>query len=106
MDLSDCLTDLWDVLRNCDTIYTIVRNDALAQAKIEQYENALRDMEYEDVSAKTRKWSLPMFYRLPLRFEELTYGELADYIRKNIFPELLGEEKKYEKSSRRNHPAD
>ncbi len=90
LDLSDCLMDLWEVLQSCDVIYTIIRDDQLALAKVEQYEKALESMKYEDITAKTKKWNLPIFKKLPLRFEELTYGELAGYIKTKVFPELFG----------------
>lgn len=90
LDLSDCMQDLWEVLQNCDAVYTIVRDDSLAQAKMEQYEKALESMKYEDIMAKTKKWCLPIFRQLPLKFEELTYGELAGYIKREIFPDLFG----------------
>ncbi len=90
LDLSDSLLDLWEVLQNCDHIYTIVREDALAEAKIEQYERALEDMQYGKITEKTKKWNLPIFRQLPLHFGELTYGELAGYIKKEIFPDLFG----------------
>lgn len=35
---------------------------------------------------------LPLFRKLPMHFGELTYGDLAAYIRKEVFPELLGKE--------------
>lgn len=35
---------------------------------------------------------LPLFRKLPMHFEELTYGDLAAYIRKEVFPELLRKE--------------
>lgn len=92
LDLSDGILDLWDVLRECDYIYTISREDGMALAKIEQYERALESMDYGDVTAKTTKWKLPTFKQLPLRFEELTYGELAGYIKSNVFPDLFGKE--------------
>ncbi len=92
LDLSDCLMDLWEVLQSCDVVYTIVRDDPLALAKVEQYEKALESMKYEDITAKTQKWNLPVFKKLPLRFEELTYGELAGYIKTKVFPQLFGEE--------------
>ena len=90
--LSDSLLDLWEVLKNCDHIYTIVREDPLATAKIEQYEKALESMQYGDIASKTRKWELPVFRKLPLQFEELTYGDLAGYIKKEVFPDLFGAE--------------
>lgn len=90
LDLTEGVLDLWDVLRSCDRVYTISRDDGLAKAKIEQYERALEAMDYGDISAKTTKWKLPIFQELPARFEELTYGELAAYIKRQVFPELLG----------------
>lgn len=91
LDLTDGIMDLWDVLRGCDYVYTIIREDGLSMAKVEQYEKVLEGMTYEDISAKTVKWKLPVFKKLPIRFEELTYGELAAYIKSQVFPKLLGE---------------
>lgn len=91
LDLSDCLMDLWEVMQNCDHIYTIIREDPLAMAKIEQYEKALESMKYGDITSRTRKWKLPVFRQLPQHFGELTYGELAKYIKKEVLPDLLGE---------------
>lgn len=92
LDLSDCVMDLWEILKHCDRVYTITRNDSIAAAKIEQYEKVLESMQQQSVLTKTRKWELPLFKKLPLRFEELTYGDLAGYIRKEVFPDLFGEE--------------
>lgn len=91
LDLSDYLTDLWEILQHCDYIYTIVRDDALARAKIEQYETILEHLEYEEIKSKSRKWTLPIFKQIPMRFEELTYGDLAGYIKREVFPDLLEE---------------
>lgn len=90
LDLSDCLLDLWEILQNCDQIYTIVREDPLAAAKMEQYEKALESMKYGEITSKTKKWKLPVFKQLPLHFGELTYGELAGYIKREVFPDLFG----------------
>lgn len=90
LDLSDSLMDLWDILQICDHVYTIVRQDGLAAAKIEQYEKALESMQYGEITAKTKKWNLPVFRQLPVHFEELTYGELAGYIKREVFPDLFG----------------
>lgn len=92
LDLTDSVMDLWDILRESDVVYTITRGDGVAMAKAQQYESALESMEYGDVTAKTVKWKLPIFKQLPERFEELTYGELASYIRSKVFPDLLGVE--------------
>lgn len=91
LDLTDGVMDLWEVLRGCDYVYTIAREDGLSIAKIEQYEKVLNKVGYGDINAKTIKWKLPIFKQLPVRFEELTYGELATYIKLNVFPELFKE---------------
>ncbi len=91
LDLSDGVADLWDILRKCSYIYTISRDDGLAMAKIDQYEKALEYMNYGDINVKTTKWRLPIFKELPARFEELTYGDLAVYIKNQVFPDLLRE---------------
>lgn len=91
LDLGEGLQDLWEVLRSCSHIYTITREDGLAMAKIDQYEKILETMQYGDISAKTTKWKLPVFRELPKNFEELTYGELAAYMKKKVLPELLPE---------------
>lgn len=91
LDLSDGLVDLWEILRGCSVVYTITRRDGIAMAKMEQYEKALQFMEYNDVLLKTQKIQFPIFHEIPFRLEELTYGELAAYIRQEILPEIRKE---------------
>ena len=79
LDLSDCVQELYEVLRSCGRIYTIVREDAFATAKLARYEEALGKREYEDVLQKTKKWHLPVFARLPGDLNHLTGGEPAQY---------------------------
>lgn len=91
LDLTDILMDLWEVLKNCDYIYTIARDDGMAMAKLEQYERMLESMDCREISAKTTKWKLPVFKQLPVSFDELTYGELSGYIKKEVLVQLLEE---------------
>ena len=39
LDLSDAIQGLYDILRLCDMVYTLGREDGFSMAKIEQYEN-------------------------------------------------------------------
>lgn len=80
LDLSDCVQGVYEILRRCSRIYTIVREDAFAQAKLAQYEEQLVQLEYEDILQKTKKCFLPVFQRLPRDLCRLTTGELAEYI--------------------------
>ncbi|MDO4292298.1 MAG: hypothetical protein Q4C65_03605 [Eubacteriales bacterium] len=82
LDLSDGLQGLFDILRRCTRIYTIVREDAFAAAKLGQYETALREAEYGDVLERTRRVRLPAFSQLPRDLNHLCSGELADFIGK------------------------
>lgn len=88
LDMTDGMLDLWEVLRFCDIVYTISRNDAFALAKIEQYEKALTRAEYADVLEKTKKCKLPIFQNLPQNFEELTHSELASFLKERIVPDI------------------
>ncbi|MED9904436.1 MAG: hypothetical protein UFG06_09650 [Lachnospiraceae bacterium] len=88
LDLSESIQGTFEILRMCDKIYTIIREDEHARTKLAQYEELLCAYEYEDVLEKTRKQLLPQFTRLPERIEQYTGGELADYIRKLIREDL------------------
>lgn len=81
LDLSDVVQGLFDILRRCTRIYTIVREDGFASAKMEQYEALLGRMEYDDVLSKTKKFQLPVFTKLPQGLERMTTGELAEYVK-------------------------
>lgn len=88
LDLSESIQGTFELLRMCDRIYTIVREDEQARAKLAQYEELLRSYEYGDVLEKTSKQLLPRFTRLPERIEQYTGGELAEYIRRLIKEDL------------------
>ena len=94
LDLSESIQGTFEMLRMCDKIYTIVRDDEQAMAKITQYEELLLAYEYEDVLEKTQKKNLPCFTGLPERMEQYSSGELAAYIRKMILEDL---EEKWQK---------
>ena len=84
LDLSENIQGLFDILRICSKVFTLVRDDPVAQSKINQYEQVLALYEYEDVLDKTLKYNLPLFRRLPDQIEQFTRGELADYVRSVI----------------------
>jgi len=81
LDLSENIQGLFEILRACDHIYTMVLEEPGALQKINAYEQLLLLQEYPDVKEKTSKCKLPVFRRLPEHLEQYTKGELADYIR-------------------------
>lgn len=95
LDLSEGLQGVFDLLRLCDRIYTIVCDDRPAGSKVDQYEHLLRVQEYEDVLEKTKKQRLPHITELPGQIEQYTRGALADFVKRLVREDLevnFGEE--------------
>ncbi len=88
LDLSENIQGTFELLSICDRIYTIIKEDEKARAKLAQYEELLQSFEYNEVLNKTSKQLLPHFTKLPERLEQYTRGELAEYIRKLIKEDL------------------
>lgn len=88
LDLSESIQGLFDILKRCNRVYTIVREDGFAQAKQEQYEELLACLKCQDILEKTRKCRLPLFRSLPAGLENLTRGELAGVVGKLIEEDL------------------
>lgn len=88
LDLSDAVQGLFDILRLCDVVYTLSREDGFAMAKIAQYEEVLRKSNYEDIWKKTKHCTIPAIKNLPPGLLQLTYTELAEYVRERIEEDL------------------
>lgn len=81
LDLSESMQGVFDILRSCTKVFTLVKEDDVAQGKLLQYEQMLALYQYEDVLQKTCKCMPPKLPRLPKEIEEYTKSELADYVR-------------------------
>ena len=79
LDLSEGIRGLFEILRRCARIYTVVREDGFAAAKLAQYEDTLEKSEYRDVRERTRRVRLPVFSQLPRDLNHLDSGELAEF---------------------------
>lgn len=90
LDLSEQMNGLFEILRECCRIFTIIKEDGFAEAKLRQYEALLQSMHYEDIAVKTKRQSLPFFQRIPGDLHQLTHGELAGYVKKMIEEEVYG----------------
>lgn len=90
MDLSESLQGLFDILRYCVKIFTLVKRERIAQGKLLEYERLLHDYAYEDVLQKTCQCVLPQIHRVPEELEQYTRGEMADFVRRYV-RELEGE---------------
>ena len=85
LDLSENLQGMFELLRLCSRVYTIVKEDAAAQGKILQYEQLLQLQHCEDVKKRTSKCLLPIFRKLPDTMEQYTKGELAEYVKELLY---------------------
>ncbi|MDD2969023.1 MAG: hypothetical protein PHT21_05600 [Lachnospiraceae bacterium] len=90
-DLSDNLQGLFQILEQCERVYTITREDGISLAKINQYERLLSETEYRGIIEKTKHFKFPEFRSIPNEIEQLPFCELAKYI-KIIIKEDLDEQ--------------
>lgn len=90
LDLDDGIDGLFDLLKNCQKIYTITKEDPFAQAKLGQYERMLQHEELEEISEKTVKCRFPIFRQLPDSLDMMTHGELAGYVKSIIKEDIYG----------------
>lgn len=88
LDLSDAVQGLFDILRLCNVVYTLSREDGFAMAKIAQYEEVLKKCSYEDIWQKTKHCIIPEIKNMPAGLLQLTFTELAEYIREKVLEEL------------------
>lgn len=90
LDLDDGIDGLFDLLKSCQKIYTITRDDPFAQAKLGQYERILQQGDMGDISEKTVKCRFPIFQQLPESLDMMTHGELAGYVKSIIREDIYG----------------
>ena len=90
LDLSESTDGLFSILRECEQIFTIVRDDEWSRAKVTAYEQLLQSGGCEDIAAKTRRCRFPIFRELPAALENLTHGEMEDKVRKIMEEEGYG----------------
>ncbi len=84
LDLSESIQGLFEVLRLCTKVFTLVKEDAIAKCKLMQYERMLELCEYEDVLHKTQKCKFPHINKIPTEIEHYTKGELWQYVKKQV----------------------
>lgn len=53
LDLNEAVAGIWDILRQCKKVYTCLPEEEAAAAKYRHYEYLLKELEAEDILAKT-----------------------------------------------------
>lgn len=84
LDLGDQMQGLVEILSLCDRIYTICKPDGVATAKLAAFEENVKASGKEEILAKMVKCRLPVLKHMPQRAEELTYSQLADYMKNKL----------------------
>lgn len=91
LDLDEGIDGLFDLLKNCQKIYTITREDPFASAKLRQYEQMLQFHNLDEIAERTVKCRFPIFQELPASLDMMTHGELAGYVRAIVREDIYGE---------------
>lgn len=81
LDLSESISGLLGVLRMCNRVYSLVKEDSMAQNKISQYEKLLVNLEYEDLLKKEKRIITPEFKVMNIYPEELAYSQMGKYVK-------------------------
>ena len=84
LDLSESIRGIFEVLRMCDRIYTLTRDDKVAKRKIGNYEFVLSMYEYSDVWEKSIRCRPPYVSRVPSFSGDLPACELIDFVKDQI----------------------
>ena len=87
LDLSECIQGLFSIMRQCKRIFTLTKDDKIAQSKLMQYEQLLAMYDYEDVLDRSKRLEAPQIHRFPEEPEQLTKGEIAVLV-KDLLEEL------------------
>ena len=88
LDISDSVQGLFELLQQCDRIFTITAEDGVALAKIDQYERMLDQCQYEEILKKTCKCKFPQISYLPKQLERLPACELAQMAKEYLKEEF------------------
>ncbi len=85
LDIGNTVSDVFSLLAQCSRIYMPVCADRVSRAKVEQYEQLLKEMEYTEILERTQELVLPAC-AMPAGgeylAEQLAAGEMGDYVRK------------------------
>ncbi len=90
LDFGESAAGFLNILSECGTIYTPVREDTVSLSKLEQYEAMLHILEYETILSRTEKISIPYFREMNGRIETLSQSPLGDYVRQLLLKEKHG----------------
>lgn len=84
LDLTEQVRGVYGLLSGCDRIYTLLKEDRMAKAKLAQYELMLEREDYGEIREKTKMCRVPFLKNLPMDLSVLGRGEFAEYVEKQL----------------------
>lgn len=81
VDVSDFLMGTFAILRESSVIFSMVKTEAMAEAKWQQYCNVLEEAGYKDILEKTMRQEVPYMVELPVNLTEYIPGEMTNYVK-------------------------
>lgn len=84
LDLTEQVRGVYGLLAVCDRIYTLLKEDRMAKAKLAQYELLLEREDYRGIREKTKMCRAPFLKNLPSDISCLGRGEFADFVEKRL----------------------
>lgn len=81
LDLSENVCGLFDVLAECDKVYTIAGKDKVSEYKMLQYEGLIQSLNKGEITQKTQEVTIPIFRTVPEEYELLPYSQLGEYVK-------------------------
>lgn len=92
LDLNDNMQGIFEILRMCSLVYTMVLDDKIAEMKLKQYKQLLQLCEYEDILSKTEQRKMPIIKEISEEFTEFTKKEVYHFINLLIKKEIRKED--------------
>lgn len=84
-DLGQCGRQAAEILEACHVVYMPVREDCISAAKVEVFEEYLRESGRRDLREKIQKLKLPSLTYLTARenyLDQVVWGEMGNYVRR------------------------
>ena len=82
VDVSDFIQGVFSVLRESQTIFSLIESDSQACTKWQQYSSLLRESGYGDVLNKTKTSEVPYISAYSVNLQEGMQGPMLEFVAK------------------------
>ena len=82
VDVSDFIQGTFSILRESQTIFSLIKSDSQACSKWQQYSSVLMESGYGDILNKTRTSEVPYISVCPVNLQECLQGPMLEFVTK------------------------